>query len=76
MLEWVAISFSRGSSPPRDRTRVPSVSCIVGRAFYHGVTWVARVRRAGRELDFPHQLQLFYEGGVFKELAATSLFIP
>ena len=28
ILEWVAISFSRGSSRPRDRTQV---SCIVGR---------------------------------------------
>ena len=30
VLEWIAISFSRGSSQPRDRTRV---SCIVGRRF-------------------------------------------
>ena len=30
VLEWVAISFSRGSSQPRDRT---GVSCIVGRCF-------------------------------------------
>ena len=30
ILEWVAISFSRGSSPPRDGTRV---SCIAGRFF-------------------------------------------
>ena len=30
VLEWVAISFSRGSSKPRDRTRV---SHIVGRRF-------------------------------------------
>ena len=30
VLEWVAISFSRGSSQPRDRTWV---SCIVGRRF-------------------------------------------
>ena len=30
VLEWVAISFSRGSSWPRDRTWV---SCIVGRGF-------------------------------------------
>ena len=29
-LEWVAISFSRGSSQPRDQTRV---SCIPGRRF-------------------------------------------
>ena len=30
VLEWVAISFSRGSSQPRDRTQV---SCIPGRRF-------------------------------------------
>ena len=30
ILEWVAISFSRGSSQPRDQTRV---SLIVGRRF-------------------------------------------
>ena len=30
VLEWVAISFSRGSSRPRDQTRV---SCIPGRRF-------------------------------------------
>jgi len=32
ILEWVAISFSRGSSQPRDQTRV---SFIVSRRFYH-----------------------------------------
>ena len=30
ILEWVAISFSRGSSQPRDRTQV---SCFAGRRF-------------------------------------------
>ena len=30
ILEWVAISFSRGFSRPRDRTQV---SCIAGRFF-------------------------------------------
>ena len=30
MLERVAISFSRGSSPPRDQTHI---SCITGRFF-------------------------------------------
>ena len=30
ILKWVAISFSRGSSRPRDRTQV---SCIAGRRF-------------------------------------------
>ena len=32
ILEWVAISFSRGSSQPRDQTQV---SCIAGRFFTH-----------------------------------------
>ena len=36
ILEWVAISFSRGSSPPRDRTQV---SCIAGRRF---TLWATR----------------------------------
>ena len=36
VLEWVAISFSRGSSRPRNRTRV---SCIAGRRF---TIWATR----------------------------------
>ena len=36
ILEWVAISFSRGSSQPRDRTRV---SCTAGRFF---TDWATR----------------------------------
>ena len=35
MLEWVAISFSRGSSWPRNRTRA---SCIAGRWFTNWAT--------------------------------------
>ena len=34
ILEWVAISFSRWSSQPRDRASVSSVSFIAGRFFY------------------------------------------
>ena len=36
ILEWVTISFSRGSSQPRDRTQV---SHIVGRFF---TSWATR----------------------------------
>ena len=36
VLEWVAISFSRGSSWPRDRTQV---SHIAGRHFTLWITW-------------------------------------
>ena len=36
ILEWVAISFSRGSSHPRDQAQVP---CIAGRFF---TTWATK----------------------------------
>ena len=35
ILEWVAISFSRGSSRPRDRIFISCVSCIGRRVLYH-----------------------------------------
>ena len=37
ILEWVAISYSRGSSPPRDQTQVSCGFCI-GRVLYHCAT--------------------------------------
>ena len=41
ILEWVAISFSRGSSQPRDRIQV---SCIAGRCFTLCATMEANYR--------------------------------
>ena len=38
---WVAISYSRGSSWPRDRTHISWVSCIGRRILHHCVTRVA-----------------------------------
>ena len=38
ILEWVATSFSKGSSWTRDRTRV---SCIGRQVLYHLATWEA-----------------------------------
>ena len=35
ILEWTAISSSRGSSPPRDRTHVSYVSCFDRWILYH-----------------------------------------
>ena len=35
ILEWVAMSSSRGSSQPRDGTNIPGFSCIVRCFFYH-----------------------------------------
>ena len=39
ILEWIAISFTRGSSRSRDQTHVSCVSCTAGRFFIH---WVIR----------------------------------
>ena len=33
ILEWVAISFSRGSSQPRDQTHISCISCFADRLF-------------------------------------------
>ena len=41
ILQWVAISFSRGSSQPRDWTCVSEISCIGRQILYHWATWEA-----------------------------------
>ena len=46
ILEWVAIPFSMGSSPPGDQTRV---SCIAGRFF---IVWVTRKTQRKLEEKF------------------------
>ena len=45
VLEWVVISFSRGSSQPRDQTQV---SCIAGR---HFTVWATREAQLSEALD-------------------------
>ena len=39
ILEWVAISSSRGSPPPRYRTCISCVFCIGRQILYHWATW-------------------------------------
>ena len=46
ILEWVAISSSRGSSRPRDQTCISCVSCI-GRQFFHRGTWESLLPEQG-----------------------------
>ena len=43
ILKWIAISFSKGSSQPRDWTRVSCVSCIAGGFFPHWATGEAQM---------------------------------
>ena len=39
ILEWVAISFCRGSTRPKDRTHLSCVSCLDRQILYHYTTW-------------------------------------
>ena len=41
ILEWVAMSFPRRSSQPRDQIHVSCISCIAGRSYTHWTTWEA-----------------------------------
>ena len=41
ILEWGAISYYRGSSPPRDGIYISCVSCIGRQILYHWATWEA-----------------------------------
>ena len=66
-LEWVAISFSRGSSQPRYWTQV---SCIVGRCFYHlshqgsPPSWSPYLV-FHRQHPSPHQVQMLFSSIFF-----------
>ena len=54
ILEWVAISSSRGSSQPRDQTQVSYVSPIGRQFFTASATWGAHLgtRISQREMPF------------------------
>ena len=44
ILDWVAISSSTGSSPPRDRIHIPCISCTGRQILYHCSIWEVRLR--------------------------------
>ena len=53
MMEWVAFPFSRGSSQPRDRTRI---SCIAGWFFTSWATREAQEYWSGQPIPPPEDL--------------------
>ena len=64
ILDRVAISFSRGSSQPRDRTLVCCVSCTGRWILYHWTIW-----------DIPKEIMLRYKNYSISEIQFPS-FIP
>ena len=43
ILEWVVISYSRGSSPPKDPTHISGIFYIGKQILYHCATWEAHM---------------------------------
>ena len=60
-LEWVAISSSEGSSPPRDRTQVSRISCTGRRAVYLGSTNPRILRTKLKSYTLPANLLVILE---------------
>ena len=59
ILEWAAISFSRGSSQPRDWTCISYVSCIGRQVLYHDRClglWVTGEQKGFYSLLLTHYL--------------------
>ena len=44
ILEWVAISYPKGSSRPRDQTSIACISCIGRWILHHCATWKASIK--------------------------------
>ena len=64
-LKWVAISYSRRPSQPKDQTTVSYISCIGRWALYHCVIWetiwsLAHSWVAGLHSDLGFMLKIFY----------------
>ena len=62
VLEWMAISFSRRSSRPRDWTRV---SCKAGRCFTVWATWEVQGSHIKENLVISHKIGVSNETFIF-----------
>ena len=68
ILEWIAISSSRGSSWPRNWTHISCITCIGKQILYHCVTWESHPPPTA-----PHLLNfLSITGSQFKSPDAAS----
>ena len=66
ILEWVAISFSKGSSRPRDRTLVSHVSCMGRQILY--------CKRHLERLIYTHILGRIIYQNIFRRFKMTMTF--
>ena len=69
ILEWVVISYLRGSSQPRDPNHISCISCIGRQILYCCATWEAPIRHSwkvnpSRDAGICNQLFLSQGAGV------------
>ena len=67
ILEWVAISYSRGSSQHRDRTCISCVSCIGRWILYNCASWETQTCNTW-PFTMKLVVNLIYERGIFFHL--------
>ena len=73
ILEWVAISYARASSRPRDQTRDSCVSCINRRILYQGATWEAQGKVDCRPRTFHRKWKYFFFIGPGSTVCASEV---
>ena len=66
-LEWVAISYSRGSSQHRDPTPISRVSCIASRFFTTSTTGEAHLSKKEREKERGEGVGFFTQTHIYSE---------
>ena len=70
ILEWVAVSSSRGSSPPRNRTPISCIFWIGRQVLYRWVTWETLKNLPAMQILFTSLWQVTRDG---KSLPAGTL---
>ena len=55
IVEWFAISYSRGSSRPRDGTNASCISCVGNHVLHHCAPWVVYICQC-YSLNLPYPL--------------------
>ena len=72
ILEWVAISYSRGSSWPRDQTHISYISCI-GRWILY--CWAIKEAPIDISYILPNVIYNRGKKNIFKNIYLTSFFM-
>ena len=73
ILKWVAISFCRGSSRPRDQTCISWVSCLGRQILYH-CTWEANITE--KHFISQGKKKIYYLDTLLSKQTAPNMSLP